>query len=171
MYIEIIILSMLRHGPIHGYELKQRIRKVTLNELSNNSLYPALRRFELSGTATKSVEAQDGRPARNVYEITERGREQFRSMISTLPPELASNDEEFLVRVGLFAEIPVDDRLEILRARDAALAERLAGLKSLNAMRSRSPDRRWRDLTTARYIASTESERAWIADLTRQATS
>jgi DNA-binding PadR family transcriptional regulator len=169
VYIEIIILSVLRHGPIHGYELKQRVRTVTLNELSNNSLYPTLRRFEQSGIATKSVEMHDGRPPRNVYEITAQGRGRFREMISTLPAELASNDEEFLVRVGFFAEIATADRTAILRARDAVLAQRLAGLHSVNAMPSRTADRYWRDVTTARYIATIESERAWIGELMTQA--
>lgn len=165
-----IILSMLRHGPMHGYELKQQLRRVTLDSPSNNSLYPTLRRFENKGVATKTVESQPGRPARNVYVITEHGHEYFQGMISSLPSALAGNEEEFLGRVAFFGEITVDQRRAILAARDAALAERVGALRALDGGPSRSArqlgvDRRWRDETTKRYIAVIEAERAWIADL------
>jgi len=168
-----IVLSMLRHGPMHGYELKQRLRRVTLASPSNNSLYPTLRRFESNGVATKTVESQPGRPARNVYAITEHGRAYFQTMISSLPEALAGNEEEFLGRVAFFGEITVDQRQAILAAREAALAERVGALRSLDGGQSRSAerlgvDRRWRDETTKRYIAVIEAEQGWIADLAAQ---
>lgn len=169
MYLDIIILGMLRHGPMHGYEIKQRVRRVTLNDLSNNSLYPALRRFEQEGVATKSIEVQEGRPPRKVYEITDHGRAQFEAMISSLPAGLAGNDEEFLVRVGFFADIRMEQRRAILAARDAALAERITALRALEQEPSRSRDRAWRDETTAWYLSRIEAERSWIAGLARKA--
>ena len=45
-YIEILILRRLRSGPAHGYELRKRVEQTTGFVLHNNSLYPALRRFE-----------------------------------------------------------------------------------------------------------------------------
>ena len=45
-YIEILILRRLRGGPAHGYELRKRVEETTGFVLHNNSLYPALRRFE-----------------------------------------------------------------------------------------------------------------------------
>jgi len=45
-YIEILILRRLRSGPAHGYELRKRVEETTGFVLHNNSLYPALRRFE-----------------------------------------------------------------------------------------------------------------------------
>ncbi len=48
-YIEILILRRLRSGPAHGYELRKRVEQTTGFVLHNNSLYPALRRFEEAG--------------------------------------------------------------------------------------------------------------------------
>ena len=48
-YIEILILRRLRAGPAHGYELRKRVEQTTGVVLHNNSLYPALRRFEEAG--------------------------------------------------------------------------------------------------------------------------
>ena len=45
-YVEILILRRLRSGPAHGYELRKRLEETTGVVLHNNSLYPALRRFE-----------------------------------------------------------------------------------------------------------------------------
>src|ERR1700712_756760 len=105
MVVEIFALSILRSGPVHGYELKRRVQRPSLTPLSNNSLYPMLRRFEADGLVTKTIEEHDGRPSRKVYAITDAGRERLRSLLSSLPPELASSDEEFLVRVSFFPEI------------------------------------------------------------------
>jgi DNA-binding PadR family transcriptional regulator len=44
MMLEIFVLSVLRTGPVHGYELKRRVQRPSFATLSNNSLYPMLRR-------------------------------------------------------------------------------------------------------------------------------
>jgi DNA-binding PadR family transcriptional regulator len=168
VYLEIIVLSMLRHGPAHGYELKQQLRRVSLDSPSNNSLYPTLRRFERNGVASKTVQSQPGRPQRNVYAITEHGLDYFHSMISQLPTALAGNEEEFLGRVAFFGELTFEERRAILDARDAALAERIAALRALDGGPTRTADRRWRNETTKRYIAVIEAERGWIAGLAQK---
>jgi DNA-binding PadR family transcriptional regulator len=86
MVLEILILSSLRKGPMHGYELKRQVQRPTFTRLGNSSLYPALRRFEQSGALTQHVEEQDGKPSRKVYTITEDGLAEFHELIATLPP-------------------------------------------------------------------------------------
>ncbi|WP_158274472.1 PadR family transcriptional regulator [Cellulomonas sp. WB94] len=119
--IDILVLAVLRNGPAHGYELKRRVERPTLRPLSNNSLYPLLRRFEESGAVTKEVQTTEGRPARNTYAITAQGHVLFHQLITTLAPDQAARDEDFLVRVGFFAEMSADERAGLLAARDAAL--------------------------------------------------
>jgi DNA-binding PadR family transcriptional regulator len=111
MTVEIYALSVLQRGPVHGYELKNRIRRPSIAPVNNNSLYPALKRLERDGAVTKTVEQQEGRPARNVYAITESGRRLLRDLVSSLPRELASDDEEFLLRVSFFDDLDVPARL------------------------------------------------------------
>ena len=89
-YIEILILRRLRSGPAHGYELRKRVEQTTGFVLHNNSLYPALRRFEEAGAVTKTAEAQDGRPPRLVYTLTEVGQELLHDMLADLPPDQAA---------------------------------------------------------------------------------
>ena len=54
-YVEILILRRLRSGPAHGYELRKRVEETTGFVLHNNSLYPALRRFEEAGDFVRVV--------------------------------------------------------------------------------------------------------------------
>jgi DNA-binding PadR family transcriptional regulator len=180
MALDIFILSVLRAGPVHGYELKRRVQRPTLATLSNNSLYPMLRRFESEGIVTSIVEEQDGKPARKIYAITEAGRQHLGALISTLPAELAANDEEFLVRFSFFNEISAEQRLAILGARsavlDAAIAQ-VGGLiaesenaESENPQSEKAEKRAWRNLAMTQLLERLERERQWIATMAKKAT-
>lgn len=165
MVLDILILSALRAGAMHGYELKRRVQRPSFVALSNNSLYPTLHRFERAGAVTHTVEEQEGKPARKVYEITEGGRALFVDMISVLPVTLAGNDEEFLVRLGLFDHIRPDNRHEILAARTAALNGKTAQIIALIEGRNESTSNGWPTLAMTHLLAVVEQERQWIAGL------
>ncbi len=161
-YIDILILRHLSSRPAHGYELRKRVEAVTGFVLHNNSLYPALRRFEEAGAVVKTSHPQQGRPARLVYEITDVGQELLHDMLADLPPDLAGEDTEFLARLGQFEFLTPAERLAVLDGRDRALAERLNRLAGL---RARSGGQTWSGLVTTEMIARTEQERAWLGRL------
>jgi DNA-binding PadR family transcriptional regulator len=167
MVVEIFALSILRAGPVHGYELKRRVQRPTLATLSNNSLYPMLRRFEVEGLVTRSTEEQHGKPSRNVYSITDAGRERLRTLLWTLPPELASKDEEFLVRVSFFQEIPEANQRAILAAREAVLASSRAQVASLLDEIDPTPRTEWRSRVMNHVLDTVDEERRWVADLSK----
>lgn len=169
MAVEIIMLSVLRAGPVHGYELKRRVQRTTLSALSNNSLYPILKRFEDRGIVTSTREAQDGKPDRTVYTITDAGRQLLTDLISTLPAKLAANDEEFLARVSFFHELQPAQRLEILAARAVVLDAAIGTLDTLLSESDDSPTRHWRTLTMRRTIDDLRRERDWITELEKKA--
>ena len=169
MAVEIIILSVLRAAPVHGYELKRRVQRTTLTSLSNNSLYPILRRFEEAGAVTKSVEEQEGKPDRKVYTITDAGRALHTELISSLPAKLAASEEEFLVRVSFFHELSPSQRLAILAARAAVLDEGIAQVRALLSESDTSPTREWRNLSMTNLVERYERERHWITDLITKA--
>ena len=170
MVLEIFALSILRAGPTHGYELKRRVQRPSLAALSNNSLYPMLHRFEGAGLVTRTTEAQEGKPARNIYAITDAGRERLRTLLWTLPPELATNEEEFLVRVSFFPEIPKDIQRAIVAARERALSASRAKVSSLIAELSPSPANKWRGRVVMTHVLETiDAERTWIASIAEKA--
>lgn len=170
MYLEIAILAHLRSKPAHGYELKQRVGQTMAFPLHNNSLYPALRRFEEAGAVRKELELQERRPPRHVYELTDTGRELLHDMLAELPPELAGSDEEFLTRVGLFDELTSEERRGVLAARNAALDARAAHYAELADRAAASENaREWGSTVMAELRARVDRERAWLADLEKRA--
>ncbi|HEY0240970.1 MAG TPA: PadR family transcriptional regulator [Friedmanniella sp.] len=165
MSLEIYLLGVLRGAPMHGYELRRRVQRPTLRPLSNNSLYPALRRFEADGVVTRTVETSEGRPPRHVYALTECGRAHFHELVATLPPELAGDEQEFLARLGFFAELEPAERLAVLAARDTALAAQSAQVDELVAQMADPGSDGWRTAGTHFLRDRLARERAWLAGL------
>ena len=163
-YIEIIILRRLHGGPCHGYELRKRVEETTGVRLHNNSLYPALKRFEEAGAVTKTSEVSEGRPPRLVYTLTDTGRELLHDMLADLPPEQAADDTEFLARLGQFSLITPAERAVVLANRTAGVRGRLAHLRAMRDM-ALSRDERWGALVTDELIRRDERELDWLANL------
>jgi DNA-binding PadR family transcriptional regulator len=134
MYLDILILAMIRDTPRHGYDIKKRVGGVLgLGvSLNNNILYPALRRFEAEGAVKSKLQQQDGSPARRVFQLTARGDELLRNMLEDFPAERAESDPEFLVRLAFFDLVDREVRLDILATRRQVLQD---GLDHVGRMR------------------------------------
>lgn len=166
MAIEIFVLSALRSGPLHGYALRKRVQRPSLREVSNNSLYPMLRRLEEAGAITHVVEpSPDGRPARKVYSLTVDGERVLHDLVRELPAALAADDEEFLVRVSFFGELTADERRGVLAVRRAVLDAAATQVRDLLATSSHAPERVWRDRAQQQLLARLEQELAWLGTL------
>jgi DNA-binding PadR family transcriptional regulator len=169
VYLEILVLSHLERDQLHGYELKRRVQDTTAFVLHNNSLYPALRRFEEAGAVTCTLQAQQGRPPRHVYTLTEVGRDLLHDMLAELPAELAGSEEEFLTRLGMFDDLSPGERRGVLAARDEALAVREQHLKGQAERAAASAGHRvWGGLVTAELLERVARERAWLSRLAEQ---
>jgi DNA-binding PadR family transcriptional regulator len=163
-YIEILILRRLRSGPAHGYELRKRVEETTGVVLHNNSLYPALRRFEEAGAVTKTVQSQEGRPPRLVYTLTEVGHELLHDMLAELPPEQAADEAEFVARLGQFSLLNSSERAVVLAARAHAVREQLAHFHTMRQLATERGEP-WGALVTSELIRRHERELAWLAEL------
>jgi DNA-binding PadR family transcriptional regulator len=159
MWIEVLLLAKLAKGPRHGYELRKDIGESTGHELSNNSLYPTLRRFAEAGAVARSAEPQEGRPPRHVYTITDVGRELLHDLLAELPDEQAGDSAEFLSRLANFDQLTTDERLAVLDARDRAVMrqhDRLATLAS-------AQEEPWSRLVLDEVTQRLRTEREWLA--------
>ncbi|MGD0554228.1 MAG: PadR family transcriptional regulator [Streptosporangiaceae bacterium] len=166
-YVEILVLRHLSARPAHGYELRKRVEQTAGVTLHNNSLYPALKRFEEAGAVSRTSEpSENGRPPRQVYALTPVGRELLHDMLADLPPDAARDDNEFLARVGQFSLLSAPERLAVLDARELA---QNAALQHFRNMHSLAGDEPWGQVATAELIRRTEAELAWIAELREKA--
>jgi transcriptional regulator len=77
--LDILILTTLRRGRMHGYAISRWIRETTNDVLTveEGALYPALRRLEKRGLLQAQWGTTDtGREAK-FYELTRAGRKQL----------------------------------------------------------------------------------------------
>jgi DNA-binding PadR family transcriptional regulator len=161
MWTEILLLSHLAAGPLHGYELRRVVQASTGHTLSNNSLYPTLRRFVDAGAVIRNAEDRDTKPPRHVYAITAVGREMFHDMLADFPEELALNDAEFLARVGNFSWLRDDERAVVLDTRERAIAAEHLRLSTLAAGQA-DP---WSRAVLYEIGRRFTQERAWLDEL------
>ncbi|MGW4527917.1 PadR family transcriptional regulator [Amycolatopsis sp. NPDC004378] len=161
MWIEILLLSRLDREPMHGYELRKAVEASTGHTLSNNSLYPTLRRFVDAGAVSRSAEEQEAKPPRHVYTITDVGRELLHDMLADFPAELALSQEEFLARVGSFSRLRPDERARVLDVRKQALTAEHARLTGL-ATGQADP---WGRAALRHVLGKFDAELRWLADL------
>jgi DNA-binding PadR family transcriptional regulator len=83
---ELIILSLLMRGPIHGYLIAKIINDMIgpVAKVSHGWLYPRLAKLEQEGLIVASVEAkeeQHGQRQLRTYEITEAGHKRFHQLM------------------------------------------------------------------------------------------
>src|SRR5260370_14171964 len=95
---ELIILSLLMRGPVHGYLIAKIINDMIAPaaRISHGWLYPQLSKLEQESLIVASPEAkqeQQGERQLRTYEITDAGRKRFRQFIldtTSNPGEYAS---------------------------------------------------------------------------------
>jgi PadR family transcriptional regulator PadR len=77
--LDLLILTALSVGPLHGYGIAQRLRMMSddVLEVGESSLYPAVQRLLLKGwTKAKWGTSENNRRAR-YYTLTAAGRKQL----------------------------------------------------------------------------------------------
>jgi DNA-binding PadR family transcriptional regulator len=84
--IEPVVLALLDQQPDHGYSLMLRIRTTMGVDLSDGSLYPALRRLEEAGKIEGSWLVVPGERRRKVFRLSDDGQAALRRARSSWPP-------------------------------------------------------------------------------------
>jgi len=76
-----MILSILVGGEDYGYQIIQRVKKISggVLEWSDNMLYPVLHRMEDDGFLISRWKLSDERRLRKYYRLTEKGRKELES--------------------------------------------------------------------------------------------
>lgn len=80
----LLIMRVLRSGPLHGYAIAQRIHTLSSEVLSveEGSLYPALQRILLKGWATADWGLSETNRKVRFYRLTPAGRKQLEAELS-----------------------------------------------------------------------------------------
>ncbi|UCD56707.1 MAG: PadR family transcriptional regulator [Candidatus Hydrogenedentota bacterium] len=128
MSIKHAILGVLLQGPAHGYRIKKIFAPfVAKGGLNDGQLYPVLTHLERQKLVRKETVRQQKSPNKNLYHITERGREEFFHWLGGPEDEIDPvkydffTQYSFLMKCNFFEHLPRRERTEKLkRQREAA---------------------------------------------------
>ena len=172
--LELAVLGLLHEAPLHGYELRQRLKATlgTFRAFSYGSLYPTLRRMQAAGwIAQDEGDAQvvagapplTGRRGKVVYQLTAEGKERFAELLSEAGPS-AWEDETFGVHFAFFGQTDPAVRVRILEGRRSRLEERREGVRASLA-RTRSRLDRYTLQLQEHGLESVDREVRWLTEL------
>lgn len=122
-----ILLGLLSHEPMSGYDLKKRIDYGVSRfwNIGYAQIYPTLAELAREGLVLKADEAAAKGPPRNVYTVTDAGREALTAWLA-LPVEKEYTKYELLLKLFFSAGLPAEASEARIRAFAARQAESLA---------------------------------------------
>ena len=135
MNVRTLCLGILWFEEATGYEIRKQASEGCFShfiEASYGSIYPALNKLTDENLVTWRTETHDGKPARKVYSLTDKGRAALIEALHEAPkPDVIKSEFLFL---GLFAEhldseflnTVVDNRIEELETDLTKLREEMA---------------------------------------------
>jgi PadR family transcriptional regulator AphA len=88
MDIKTLCLAVLYKEDASGYEIKKAFEEGPFSHFqaaSFGSIYPSLSQLRKSGLVSDRAQAQDGRPDKKVYSLTEAGRDAFHAALMADP--------------------------------------------------------------------------------------
>ncbi len=120
MSVKLVLLGMLKHEPMHGYELKARIEQEMgdWTSIAFGSIYFALKKLTEEGFVEQAGHEQHGnRPSRIIYRITKKGENEFYNLL--VKTWTGHDRQYFPLDIGLYFlnELDTEKRLELVRNR------------------------------------------------------
>ncbi|OGU55807.1 MAG: hypothetical protein A2V66_01325 [Ignavibacteria bacterium RBG_13_36_8] len=121
-----VLLGLLDGRPMSGYDIK-KIVEFSISDFwseSYGNIYPTLRKFLTDGLAEKTVEKQEGKPDRIVYNITPSGRKELVEWLNE-PYKQRHVRDEFLVKLLFGHLLPIEITIHFIETYQQSLEERI----------------------------------------------
>lgn len=117
--LELAILGFLHDGPVHGYELKQHLSRLTghFRPISDGALYPAIARLEKQGFLVKTEEPGENGTIRRVLQMTPSGQEKFRELMHDVSNLDISDRNRFFTLLAFLRYLSPKEQKKILERR------------------------------------------------------
>jgi DNA-binding PadR family transcriptional regulator len=129
------LLALLAKGPAHGYELKQALEQRfggVLPPLNAGQIYTTLGRLQRDGLVTDDAVAQNGRPNKRVYRLTEQGEVELRGWVAEATPGTRLKDD-FFIKLVLARAAGIAEPGELIARQRAAYLQALRELDDVAA--------------------------------------
>ncbi|WP_035842437.1 PadR family transcriptional regulator [Kitasatospora azatica] len=129
------LLALLARAPAYGYELKQGLEQTfgpAYPQPNIGQIYVTLGRLEKGGLIRGQEVAQDGRPDKKVYEITEEGIQELAEWFAA-PTEGPRVRDEFFMKLVLAPGTELADQLTLINNQRRHCLTMMRGLNRLAA--------------------------------------
>ena len=129
------LLALLATGPAHGYELKSAMEQqfgAVLPPLNAGQIYTTLSRLERDGLVDDDAVAQNGRPNKRVYRLTEKGKVELSGWLADSTPQTRLKDD-FFIKLVLARAAQIADPLELINRQRTAYLQALRELDDVAA--------------------------------------
>lgn len=160
------LLGLILNKPHHGYELYQDLSNATglgqVWHLGMSQMYAELKTLEASGWVKSTLELQDARPSKKVFELTKAGRAAFREWMTTPARGMREMRIEFIVRLyfaRLEGSIAVN---ELIKRQEKSLC---AELESLQATTTKDTPSQFEKAVVSFRASQIQAAIAWLKSL------
>ena len=161
------ILGILEQKPASGYDIKKYCSEFLSHFWNENygHIYPVLKKMEIGGLITKSVETHPGKPDRMVYSITQKGLIELEDWLKC-PAEYQPVRNEFLLKLVFSRNLPMQTVVSVLeseRKKAADMLDELLAIEKSIETQNNVVRKLW--LATVRYyIRDIRSRIEWCVD-------
>ena len=129
------ILGLLNYGDMTGYDLMKIFEK-SLHyfwHVKTSQIYLELDNMAKSGLVVFRKEIQESRPNKNIFMITEKGKDELRKWLSHYDMKKSFNmKNEFLMIIFFLNELPKEEALKILEEYKEQCMKEKDSLKNAN---------------------------------------
>jgi DNA-binding PadR family transcriptional regulator len=126
-----LCLAVLTKGDASGYEIKKALEEPPLGHFQDTgfgSIYPALTKLTEEGLVEGTAMAQEKRPDKKVYSITQAGRQALLEALMEPPtPDRYRSDFLFVLFLGHL--LPVERLAEVVDERIAYYEEQISRME------------------------------------------
>jgi DNA-binding PadR family transcriptional regulator len=127
-----ICLAILSQGDASGYEIRKALEEgpfAVFSDAGFGSIYPALKRMSEEGLVEGHREEQDGRPTKNVYRITQKGKLALLDVLGEAP-DAERFRSDHLFRLFFAHLLPVRAVEALIEERRVFYREKIAHIES-----------------------------------------
>jgi len=132
MDVKTTCLGVLALGPASGYEIRKAFEEGPFSHFAEGgygSIYPALTKLTKEGLIDGRKEEQAKRPDKNIYHITEAGRQKLVSSLETVQPAEDKIKSDLLFMLFFADFLPREHIAAAIDARIGWYREKLAHMR------------------------------------------
>jgi len=168
--IDLLLLGLLLDGPVHGYDLYQKIQAEGIDDWFNVSMagvYYSLGKLREHDLVVESRQ-RGGRSARkSIYRLTEEGRATFFEVMETQATSQEKNYLDYDLVIYLLNKLPLQRAVSLLEQRQAFLAEESQRVQAALAAERENGGSLLKLAILDHNRRFLEVEQNWLADIIR----